>query len=66
MLFEGTQITGVEGEDRQNLFLWIRESCVEHVIGVTELDSKITQDGTYTLALVSDTVLWPRTALRNP
>jgi hypothetical protein len=55
LLFEGTQITGVEGEIVKP-FPVDGESCVSTVIGVTELESKLGADGTYTLALVSDTV----------
>lgn len=55
LLFEGTQISGVEGEIVKT-FPVDGESCVSTVIGVTELDPMITQDGTYTLVLASDTV----------
>jgi hypothetical protein len=55
LLFEGTQITGVEGMIVK-AFPMDRETSESHVIGVTELDSMIVKDGSYTLALVSDTV----------
>lgn len=55
LLFEGTQVTGAEGVIVK-AFPMDREASESHVIGVTELEAKITKDGTYTLALVSDTV----------
>lgn len=54
-LFEGTQYSGVEGK-LVKAFPMDRESSESHVIRVTELDSKLGEDGTYTLALFSDTV----------
>jgi hypothetical protein len=55
LLFEGTEITGADGTIVK-AFPMDRTTSENHVISVTELDSKITHDGTYTLALVSDTV----------
>jgi len=55
LLFEGTQVTGADGTIVK-AFPLDRERSESHVINVTELDSKIANDGTYTLALVSDTV----------
>ena len=55
LLFEGTQINGVPSTTVKT-FPLDRETSESHVIPVTELDSMITKDGTYTLALVSDTV----------
>jgi hypothetical protein len=55
LLFEGTQITGQVGTIVK-AYPMDRETCESIVIGVTELDAKITNNGTYTLALVSDTV----------
>jgi hypothetical protein len=55
LLFEGTQVTGTDGTVVK-AFPMDCETCESRVIGVSELDSKITNDGTYTLALVSDTV----------
>ncbi len=55
LLFEGTQVTGTDGTVVK-AYPMDCETCESRVIGVTELDSKITNDGTYTLALVSDTV----------
>jgi len=55
LLFEGTQVTGVEGKTVKG-FPVDGETCQSTVIEVSELDSMITTDGTYTLALVSDTI----------
>jgi len=55
LLFEGSQITGSDGVV-VTAFPMDRETCESHVLNVTGLDSKITHDGTYSLALVSDTV----------
>lgn len=55
MLFEGTQINGVQGTTI-NSFPMNREICESHVITVDELDTHISGNGTYTLALMSDTI----------
>lgn len=55
LLYEGTQITGVRGTIVTD-FAMDRETSGSHVIGVSGLESKIHKDGTYSLALVSDTV----------
>lgn len=55
MLFDGTQITGVEGTVLKT-FPMDRETSESHVLEVTDLDAKLPDDGTYTLALISDTV----------
>lgn len=54
-LFEGTQVNGTEGT-LVKAFPVDRETTMSTVIGVSELDSKIAGNGTYTLALISDTV----------
>lgn len=65
LLFEGSQINGSEGVLVKS-FPMDRESSQSHVISVTdELDDKLGKDGTYTLALVSDTV-YGRELLCNP
>jgi hypothetical protein len=55
MLFEGTQVAGNEGKIVKTHPL-DSETSESTVINVSYLDSRITRDGTYTLALVSDTV----------
>ena len=55
LLFEGTQITGTEGRIVK-AFPMDREASESHVLRVTELESKLSEDGTYTLALISETV----------
>lgn len=55
MLYEGTQVTGADGLIVK-AFPMDRDACESHVIRVSELESKLTDDGTYTLALVSETV----------
>jgi hypothetical protein len=55
MLFEGTQVNGAKGSVVK-AYPVDRETSESTVISVSELDSKITEDGTYTLALLSDTV----------
>lgn len=55
LLFEGTQYTGVEGTIVK-AFPMDRETSESHVLRVSELESKLTKDGDYTLVLVSDTV----------
>jgi hypothetical protein len=55
LLFEGTQITGVDGVI-VTAFPMDRETSESHVVNVSGLESKITRNGTYSLALVSDTV----------
>ena len=63
-LFEGTQVNGTEGT-LVKAYPVDRETSESTVISVSELDSKITRDGTYTLALFSDTV-YGRELLCNP
>ncbi len=55
MLFEGTQITGVEGKIIK-AFPMDRETTESHVLRLTDFDSHITVDGEYTLVLLSDTI----------
>ena len=55
MLYEGAQINGAEGAI-MNAFPMDRETSESHVIAVSNLNSRITKNGTYTLALVSETV----------
>ena len=55
LLVEGTQING-NTSILVKSFPLDRETTESIVIPVTELDSKLGKDGTYTLALVSDTV----------
>ena len=55
LLYEGTQINGNQGVPVM-AFPMDRETSESHVLRVNRLDSHIQQDGTYTLALVSDTV----------
>ena len=55
MLFDGTQINGVQGTTL-NTFPMNRETCESHVLEVTDLDTQLSEDGTYTLALISDTI----------
>ena len=55
LLFEGTQINGATGQPVMS-FPLNRETCESHAISVPDLDGKISANGTYTLALVSETV----------
>jgi hypothetical protein len=55
MLFEGTQVTGVEGRVVKS-FPMDRDASASHVLRVDDLASKLSEDGTYTLALISETV----------
>jgi hypothetical protein len=55
MLYEGTQIAGVEGTI-VSAYPVDRETTVSTVIQVSGLDTKLGKDGTYTLALVSETI----------
>lgn len=55
MLFEGTQFNGVEGTIVK-AFPMDRETCESHVFEVSEFDSMLPEDGTYTLALISETI----------
>ena len=64
MLFTGSSVNGNEGEI-VSAFPMDRDVSESHVIGIDDLDSFITEDGTYTLALVSDTV-YGREALCEP
>lgn len=55
MLYEGSQYNGVTGTIIKAYPL-DRDTSESAVVPVTELDSKLTKDGTYTLALISQTV----------
>ncbi len=55
MLYEGNQYNGVTGTIVK-AYPVDRDTTTSTVIPVTELDSKLTKDGTYTLAIVSQTV----------
>lgn len=55
LLFEGTQTTGTEGTIVK-AFPMDREASESHVLRVSELESKLTEDGDYTLVLMSETV----------
>lgn len=55
LLYEGTQIAGVEGRIVK-AFPMDRDTSESHVLRVSELESKLEADGTYTLALISETV----------
>ena len=55
MLYEGTQITGVEGTIIK-AFPMDRETSESHVVRVMDFDSHVTQDGEYTLVLLSETI----------
>ncbi|MDP3848963.1 MAG: hypothetical protein Q8Q59_00545 [Luteolibacter sp.] len=56
MLYQGTQVNGATGRIVKAFPLPDRDTSESHVLNVTELDSLIGEDGTYTLALYSDTV----------
>lgn len=55
MLYEGNSINGVEGK-LVKAFPWDSENSVSKILEVTELTDKIGADGTYTIALMSETV----------
>lgn len=55
ILFEGKQINGHEGETLKSHGV-DAETTADTLMRVTDLDSKIPRNGTYTLALVSDTI----------
>lgn len=55
MLYEGSSVNGTPGTLVKS-FPMDRDVAASAVIGVTELDSKFTKDGTYTVALMSTTV----------
>jgi len=55
MLYEGSSINGVTGT-LVKAFPWSSDTTTSTVIPTTELDSKFTKDGTYTVALMSTTV----------
>lgn len=55
MLYEGAGINGVAGTIVK-AFPVDRDRTVSQILEVTELDSKFTKDGTYTVALMSETV----------
>jgi hypothetical protein len=55
LLYEGTQVTGAEGRIIK-AFPMDRDAAESHVLRVNEIESKLSADGTYTLALISETV----------
>ena len=55
LLYNGTQVAGATGTVVK-AYPVDRDTPDSNVLRVTELDSLITEDGTYTLALLSDTV----------
>lgn len=55
LLYEGTQINGNQGVPVKT-FPMDGETSASHVLHVNNLRSKLQQNGTYTLAMVSDTV----------
>jgi hypothetical protein len=55
LLFEGTQYNGVDGTIVK-AYPHDRETSSSQVLSVSELESKLTKDGDYTLVLVSETV----------
>ena len=55
LLYEGTQINGNQGVEVTSLPIDC-ETSENRVLHVNNLDAKIQKDGTYTLALVSDTI----------
>jgi hypothetical protein len=55
MLFEGSQVTGVEGKIVKS-FPMDRDASESHVLRVDDLGGKLGKDGTYTLALISETI----------
>jgi hypothetical protein len=55
MLYEGTEINGTEGVVVKE-FPVDRTRTVSEILQVSDLDSKITKNGTYSLALMSETV----------
>jgi hypothetical protein len=55
MLYKGTQVAGAEGRI-VNAFPMDRDASESHVLRISELESKIEEDGIYTLALISETV----------
>lgn len=56
MLYQGTQVNGAEGKLVKAFPLPDRDTSESHVLSVSELDACIEEDGSYTLALFSDTV----------
>ncbi len=55
MVYEGSSINGIEGK-LVKAFPVDRDHCVTTILEVTELTDQIGVDGTYTIALMSDTV----------
>lgn len=55
MVYEGSSINGTEGK-LVKAFPVDRDHCVTTILEVTELTDNIGADGTYTIALMSDTV----------
>jgi len=55
MLYAGTQVNGVEGTVIKS-FPVDRDQTVTQILSVTELSSAFKSDGTYTVALISETV----------
>jgi hypothetical protein len=55
LLFQGTNYQGVDGQIVK-AFPMDRDTCESHVLRVSELEAKLTDDGDYTLVLISETV----------
>lgn len=55
LLFKGTQIQGVEGTPLKSVVIDL-ETCAHRKLTLHDLGSQLSAGGTYTLALVSDTV----------
>lgn len=55
MLYEGTEVNGAQGVIVK-AFPVDRDRTVSQILEVSELDTKITKNGTYTVALISETV----------
>ncbi len=64
LLYKGASIEGVEGAI-VSAFPMDRDASESHVVSIDDLDQHFEEDGTYTLALVSDTV-YGREALCEP
>ncbi|MEO5715637.1 MAG: hypothetical protein ABIT37_19315 [Luteolibacter sp.] len=55
MVYEGSSVNGITGT-LVKAFPWTSDATTSTVIPTTELDSKFSKDGTYTVALMSTTV----------
>lgn len=55
MLYEGTQVNGAQGVIAK-AFPVDRDRTVSQILEVNDLDTKITKSGTYTIALMSETI----------